>query len=49
MDMDLQEIDLEFMEQEAEERLTQREASGLGLRADFTDFGADTDDFTLPD
>jgi len=32
--MDLHEIDLEFMEQEAEERLTPREASLLGLPAD---------------
>jgi hypothetical protein len=29
--MDLHEIDLEFMEQEAEERLTSREALLLGL------------------
>lgn len=29
--MDLHEIDLEFMEQEAEERLTMREALLLGL------------------
>jgi hypothetical protein len=32
--MDLQEIDLEFMEQEAEERLTLREALLLGLPSD---------------
>jgi hypothetical protein len=32
--MDLHEIDLEFMEQEAEERLTLREASLLGLPSD---------------
>jgi hypothetical protein len=32
--MDLYEIDLEFMEQEAEERLTPREAVMLGLPSD---------------
>jgi hypothetical protein len=32
--MDLHEIDLEFMEQEAEERLTPREALFLGLPSD---------------
>ena len=32
--MDLQEIDLEFMEQEAEERLTLQEARLLGLPSD---------------
>jgi hypothetical protein len=32
--MDIDEIDLEFMEQEAEERLTQREAQLLGLPPD---------------
>ena len=32
--MDLHEIDLEFMEQEAEERLTPREARLLGLPSD---------------
>jgi hypothetical protein len=32
--MDLHEIDLEFMEQEAEERLTLREALFLGLPSD---------------
>jgi hypothetical protein len=32
--MELQEIDLEFMEQEAEERLTLREALLLGLSSD---------------
>ena len=32
--MDSNEIDLEFMEQEAEERLTQREALFLGLPSD---------------
>jgi hypothetical protein len=32
--MDLDEIDLEFMEQEAEERLTPREALLLGLPSD---------------
>ena len=32
--MDLGEIDLEFMEQESEERLTQREALLLGLPSD---------------
>ena len=32
--MDLHEIDLEFMEQEAEERLTLREALLLGLPSD---------------
>ena len=49
MDMDMHEIDLEFMEQEAEERLTQREASLLGLPSDFatTDFETDTDAFGL--
>lgn len=33
-DVDLDEIDLEFMEQEAEERLTLREALLLGLPSD---------------
>jgi hypothetical protein len=32
--MDLHEIDLEFIEHEAEERLTAREAVFLGLRSD---------------
>lgn len=32
--MDLYEIDLEFMEQEAEERLTPRQAVMLGLPSD---------------
>jgi hypothetical protein len=32
--MDLHEIDLEFMEQEAEDRLTLREALLLGLPSD---------------
>jgi hypothetical protein len=32
--MDSNEIDLEFMEQEAEERLTEREALLLGLPSD---------------
>jgi len=34
-DMDLHEIDLEFMEQEQEDRLSQREATFLGLASDF--------------
>ena len=32
--MDMNEIDLEFMEQESEERLTEREAEVLGLASD---------------
>ena len=32
--MDMNEIDLEFMEQESEERLTEREALFLGLRSE---------------
>ena len=48
-DMDLNEIDLEFMEQDAEERLTQREAALLGLPADFDkpDSDMDTDAFLV--
>ena len=32
--MDMNEIDLEFMEQESEDRLTDRDASFLGLSSD---------------
>jgi hypothetical protein len=39
--MAMDEIDLEFLEQEAEERLTQREASMLGLASPVDDFDMD--------
>ena len=41
--MDMNEIDLEFMEQESEERLTEREALLLGLASDLDRPGRDVD------
>jgi hypothetical protein len=41
--MDRNEIDLEFMEQEPEERLTPREALLLGLPSDSEQFAPDGD------
>ena len=45
--MDLNEIDLEFMEQESEDRLTQWEASALGLPSDLDRPDADANSVLL--